>query len=96
MSIREQLKKRLCVPENWDKYDYAMQIYSFDDILEVAEELVKSELAVVIPSGKDWDKFMVSPSILETKRGATAYEAGFKDCIIEIKKRIREYERNNR
>ena len=53
-------------------------------------------LAVVIPSGKDWDKFMISPSILETKRGATAYEAGFKDCIIEIKKRIREYERNNR
>lgn len=65
-------------------------------IKETKSNALYTLLAVVIPSGKDWDKFMISTSILETNRGATAYEAGFKDCVIEIKKRIREYELNNR
>jgi hypothetical protein len=42
MTIEEQLKKRLGVPENWDKHDYKHGRYSFNDLLEIAEELVKS------------------------------------------------------
>jgi hypothetical protein len=57
---------------------------------------VKHVLAVVLPSGLDWKKYMISPSILNDKNRAIAYEAGFKDCLIEIHKRILEYERNNR
>ena len=39
MNIEDQLKKRLGVPENWDKHDYEHGRYSFNDVLEIAEEL---------------------------------------------------------
>jgi hypothetical protein len=40
MNITEKLKQRFNVPENWDKHDYEIHRYSFDDLLE-AVELVK-------------------------------------------------------
>ena len=42
MTIEEQLKKRLGVPENWDKHDYEHGRYSFNYLLEIAEEVVKA------------------------------------------------------
>lgn len=54
---------------------------------DILNEYVKQEFNI-IPSGKDWDKFIISPSILDTKIGRYSYEAGFKDCLIEIKKRL--------
>jgi len=41
-AMEEQLKKRLGVPENWDKHDYEHGRYSFNDLLEIAEEVVKA------------------------------------------------------
>ena len=55
----------------------------------VKQILVLFSVSVMLPSGKDWDKYIISPSILKDKNRATAYEAGFKDCLIEIKNRKR-------
>lgn len=33
--MRDWLKNRLGVPENWDKYDYQEQRYSFEDVEEI-------------------------------------------------------------
>jgi len=41
MDLKKELKDRLGVPENWDKYDYQTQRYSFDDMQEVLEDIVK-------------------------------------------------------
>jgi len=65
------------------------------EIESTSEFVTKPRLGVVLPNGKEWMNFVISPSILEDKRTATAYEAGFKDCLIEIKKRIYEFEKNN-
>ncbi len=45
MDIKEKLKQRFNVPENWDKHDYAIHRYSFDDLLEAAE-LVKESYSL--------------------------------------------------
>lgn len=42
MNIEEQLKKRLCIPDNWDKHDYEHGRYCFNDVLDIVEELVKA------------------------------------------------------
>lgn len=50
--MKDWLKKKLCVPENWDKYDYQTQRYSFDDIEEILQEYNKKQLtihSVVVP-----------------------------------------------
>lgn len=44
MDLKQELIDRLGVPENWDKYDYQTQRYSFDDIEEVLEDIVKKLL----------------------------------------------------
>lgn len=41
MDLKQELINRLGVPENWDKYDYQTQRYSFDDMQEVLEDIVK-------------------------------------------------------
>lgn len=41
MDLKQELIDRLGVPENWDKYDYELQRYSFDDMQEVLEDIVK-------------------------------------------------------
>jgi hypothetical protein len=41
MNVKKELINRLGVPENWDKYDYQTQRYSFDDMQEVLEDIVK-------------------------------------------------------
>ena len=41
MDLKQELIDRLGVPENWDKYDYQTQRYSFDDMQEVLEDIVK-------------------------------------------------------
>ena len=43
MNTRQILKNRLGVPENWDKHDYRIQRYSFEDIEEIVESLINSE-----------------------------------------------------
>jgi hypothetical protein len=35
--LRDYLKERLGVPDNWDKFDYRTQRYSFEDIEEILE-----------------------------------------------------------
>ncbi len=50
----------------------------------------------LLPSGKDWDKRHISHSIKSDKGRLIAYEAGFKDCCIEMNNRIHEHKRNNR
>jgi len=54
------------------------------------------QITDLLPNGNDWDKFMSSPSILDDKDGGIAYQAGFKDCLIEIKKRMRKSNTINR
>ena len=41
MNLKQELIDRLGVPENWDKYDYQTQRYSFDDMQEVLEDIVE-------------------------------------------------------
>ena len=41
MDLKQELIDRLGVPENWDKYDYQTQRYSFDDMQEVLEGIVE-------------------------------------------------------
>ena len=41
MDLKQELIDRLGVPENWDKYDYQTQRYSFDDMQEVLEDIVE-------------------------------------------------------
>jgi len=41
MDLKQELIDRLGVPENWDKYDYQTQRYSFDDMQEVLDDIVK-------------------------------------------------------
>ena len=41
MDLKQELINRLGVTENWDKYDYQTQRYSFDDMHEVVEDIVK-------------------------------------------------------
>ena len=39
-SLEEKIKNHFAVPEEWDKHDYEIQRYSFEDLVEAAE-LVK-------------------------------------------------------
>ncbi len=48
MDLKQELINRLGVPENWDKYDYQTQRYSFDDMQEVLEDIVER---LTIPVG---------------------------------------------
>ena len=41
MDLKQELIDGLGVPENWDKYDYQTQRYSFDDMQEVLEGIVE-------------------------------------------------------
>lgn len=41
--MKEKLKKRLNVPDTWDKYDYETHRYSFNDVLEIVEEFTAKE-----------------------------------------------------
>lgn len=41
MDLKKELMNRLSIPENWDKYDYQTQRYSFDDMHEVLDDIVK-------------------------------------------------------
>lgn len=41
MDLKQELIDKLGVPKNWDKYDYQTQRYSFDDMQEVLEGIVK-------------------------------------------------------
>ena len=48
MDLKQELIDRLGVPENWDKYDYQMQRYSFDDMQEILEDIVKKLIIPVV------------------------------------------------
>lgn len=37
--IEDWFKKKLNVPDNWDKFDYEMQRYSFNDMVDFGEQL---------------------------------------------------------
>jgi len=39
--LRDYLKERLGVPNNWDKFDYQTQRYSFEDIEDILESKLK-------------------------------------------------------
>lgn len=43
MDIKEKLKKYFGVPDNWDKHDYEIQRYSFNDLLEAVELFKESD-----------------------------------------------------
>lgn len=51
MDLKQELINRLGVPENWDKYDYQTQRYSFDDMQEVLEDIVK-KLTIPVVAGR--------------------------------------------
>lgn len=40
MDLKQELKDRLGVPDNWDKYDYQTQRYSFEDMYEVLDDIL--------------------------------------------------------
>ena len=49
--MRDYLKNKLGVPENWDKYDYQTQRYSFEDIEEIFQTYKKEQLRIGGVSG---------------------------------------------
>ena len=51
MDVYKYLRKRLGTPENWDKYDYETQRYSFDDMAEVLHEVVNKNAVLPDVSG---------------------------------------------
>jgi hypothetical protein len=57
MDITEKLKQLFNVPENWDKHDYEIHRYSFDDLLEVVELVKESDslpiVSLSLPSNSD-------------------------------------------
>ena len=53
MDLKQELIERLGVPENWDKYDYQTQRYSFDDLQEVLEDIVKKLTIPVVTCSAD-------------------------------------------
>ena len=44
--MRDYLKNKLGVPENWDKYDYQTQRYSFEDIEEILQTYKNEQLRI--------------------------------------------------
>lgn len=66
------------------KYD--KQVKTSDYFYNVMEEL--------LPNGQDFEKYCISPSILEDNGRTTEYEAGFKDCLIEIYNRLLKLKNN--
>ena len=48
MDLKQELIDRLGVPENWDKYDYQTQRYSFEDMQEALEDIVKKLIIPVV------------------------------------------------
>lgn len=46
MDLIKYLKERLSVPENWDKYDYRMAKYSFEDVLEICEDVINKNSVI--------------------------------------------------
>ncbi len=48
MNLKQELIDRLGVPENWDKHDYQTQRYSFEDMQEVLEDIMKMKLLEVL------------------------------------------------
>lgn len=53
MDLKQELINRLGVPENWDKYDYQTQRYSFDDMQEVLEDIVKKLTIPVVSQQRE-------------------------------------------
>lgn len=52
MDVYKYLRKRLGVPDNWDKFDYEIQRYSLDDMAEVLHDVVNKNAVLhsVMPS----------------------------------------------
>ena len=44
MNAEKWFKEKLGVPENWDRSDYEMPIYSFNDMVELAEQFSNQEV----------------------------------------------------
>ncbi|MDB4299646.1 hypothetical protein N9928_01195 [bacterium] len=42
--MKKYLETKLNVPENWDKFDYRTQRYSFEDIQDLFEEYKKQNI----------------------------------------------------
>jgi hypothetical protein len=48
--MKEFIKNKLGVPENWDKYDYQLARYSFEDIEEVLLAYEQDQLRLGVVS----------------------------------------------
>lgn len=58
MDVKQELINRLRVPENWDKYDYQTQRYSFNDMQEVLEDIVR-KLTIPVVVGQN-ERFTIT------------------------------------
>ena len=50
--MKEFIKNKLGVPENWDKHDYQLARYSFEDIEEVLLAYEKEQLRLGVVVGQ--------------------------------------------
>ena len=57
--MRDYLKNKLCVPENWDEYDYQTQRYSFEDIEEILQKYKDESLPHESQIEEALDKLMI-------------------------------------
>ncbi len=88
------------LPLNSKDSDRKEMAYDIDLMLDYAKlyaesRVKKCDLAdvggneVALPRGDEWKDFAISPSIVNDPKRSVDYQAGFKDCLIEIKKRLR-------
>lgn len=50
MDIDKYLKHKLNIPNNWDKFDYETQRYSFNDLSDVLQELINENAIAPTPT----------------------------------------------
>jgi hypothetical protein len=86
--MRDYLKNKLSIPENWDKYDYQTQRYSFEDIEEILQTYKNEQLriggvSITLPDQKEiiskGMEFAEQGKLLNDKASIKDYLFGFID-----------------
>lgn len=89
--ITDWFKNKLGVPKNWDKYDYSMPRYSFDDMVDFAEQYHKEQLMlgavgnssdlIVVELSDDEIKIISEQELKEWQQSAIEFD-GFEAWIV--------------
>jgi hypothetical protein len=52
--MRDWLKQKLNIPDNWDKHDYRIKQYSFEDIEDILIEYQEEQIANAVKQNDDF------------------------------------------